>query len=140
MSASICFWRRSAQLSCDEFHTLIAPATVYARVHAFVHRLTPFSVFTAVISHCVKKATFFVSNLRGSAQRLSIGGVEIQELFNYVNPGLLSMAVSVMSYAGTTTVAVAANTSAVPDAEQFLDFFCEEVDVLQLATKHAAVE
>ena len=100
-----------------------------------MHRLTPFSVFTAVISHCVKKATFFVSNLRGSAQRISIGGVEILELFNYVNPGLLSMAVSVMSYAGTTTVAVAANTSAVPDAEQFLDFFFKEVDVLQLATQ-----
>ena len=124
------------QSSCDEFNDANSTCCcVCTCVHAFVHRLAPFSVFTAVISHCVKKATFFVSNLRGSAQRISIGGVEILELFNYVNPGLLSMAVSVMSYAGTTTVAVAANTSAVPDAEQFLDFFFEEVDVLQLATK-----
>ncbi|KAG5176964.1 hypothetical protein JKP88DRAFT_350922 [Tribonema minus] len=110
-------------LSANSFASVFVPLDL---------RNLPQSWFIGVLSYAMRKGTFYVSNLQGPQGRISIADVEIAHMFNFVNPSL-AFVLSVMSYGGSATIAVAANTAAMPDPEAFVQDFMAEMNALEAA-------
>lgn len=84
----------------------------------------PSAVERPIIEWFGNKATAVVTNLRGPAERLYIGGVELRGIMYWVpQSGRLGLGVSLMSYAGQVRVGVASDANLIPDPGLIIEDF-----------------
>ena len=78
------------------------------------------------------RVSIFVSNLRGPEMPLSLLGVPIEEIVPLVYPaGNVPVSFGVISYAGTITVGVIADTDACPDLDVLAIGLQDELDAMR---------
>ncbi|KAG5176963.1 hypothetical protein JKP88DRAFT_265257 [Tribonema minus] len=100
-------------------------------LNSMLYRVLPLRLFISFISFITHKATLFVSNVKGPAERISFAHAPVTGIFNCVNPQLLSVVASMTTYAGAATIAVSANTAAMPKPQDLLDLIMEEIAALE---------
>ena len=68
--------------------------------------------------HVINKFTCFFSNLAGPRGKLSVAGVEILRLSNFVHPMDYTLGVSIQSYNGDVVINFSADKGVVEDVER----------------------
>jgi diacylglycerol O-acyltransferase len=93
--------------------------------------MSPTQVEKIVLSIFGMKGTAVITNVPGPRQPLYIAGQRIETLMFWVpTPANLSVGVSIISYSGQVVLGVATDEGLVPDPENILQSFYDELDYL----------
>jgi diacylglycerol O-acyltransferase / wax synthase len=98
----------------------------------------PRPLFDLVVDLFATKATTVVTNVVGPKEAISFLGVRVRQAMFWVPcAGHLGLGVSLLSYAGRVWVGVQADVGLIPDPEQILAGFEEELKVLRAVRPRA---
>jgi diacylglycerol O-acyltransferase / wax synthase len=98
----------------------------------------PRPLFDLVVDLFATKATTVVTNVVGPKEAISLLGVRVRQAMFWVPcAGHLGLGVSLLSYAGRVWVGVQADVGLVPDPEQILAGFEEELTALRAVQRRA---
>ncbi len=107
-----------------------APAMVAAMFKGLAYAPAP--VQAKILDRVLSRVTVSISNMRGPAQALHIGGAPIDQLMFWLPlTGALGITVSVMTYDGRVQFGFTTDAASVPDPEELSRFIGREMEGLR---------
>lgn len=95
----------------------------------------PSTALTLALSYLTSKATVLVTNVKGPQERFYLAGVPVKEVMFWIpRYGGIGLGISIVSYAGQVRMGVISDKDLVPDPENIIAGFRDELnDLLALA-------
>ena len=91
----------------------------------------PSRAFAFALDYMSSKATVIVTNVKGPQERVSLAGAPVEELMAWIpRYGGIGVGISILSYAGQVRLGVISDQKTVPDPENIIAGFRDEVDTL----------
>ena len=91
----------------------------------------PTTAVTLALSYLTSKATVLVTNVKGPQERFSLAGVPVEDVMFWIpRYGGIGLGISILSYAGQVRMGVISDKDLVPDPENIIAGFRDELDDL----------
>jgi diacylglycerol O-acyltransferase / wax synthase len=116
-------------LRTSELKSSLQPVVAFGTLNAI--GMLPGPARNLAIDFFGSKASAVMSNVPGPRERLFMAGLPLHQATFWVpQAGRLGLGLSILSYAGTVTMGVAADAGLVPDPDRIVTAFDEEVRLL----------